>query len=376
MRIPAVPAAKLIYVVTLCFGSAFFSFVQAQNAQSGTQGAAQSPCTTAGGSTSPQNGSTQQNNGSLSAETQNMKDAAKQLGSLFKKKPTTSSTAATPSPCPVPPSADANSSAPAAAPAAQAASAQPAGAVGGSPVPAPLAAPTGPLDPAKLPDVLGIHLGTPRADASAAFLKLYPGNPVRPEGPDTVAGMSMINIDLPGKSGSDNVHLEFTLTPGKQQVYYIERSVFYKQQMSRANVMASLHQKYGQQIYEDANGGVMFWFFDEQGHQIPADNDAQRRQAHDPYGCDADDASEKMLFHAQVNSYLHNALGPATFCDSIIILRVTVAEDNLVDRIFTVLEDRALLRREVTTYAEAQKVQNQKQQQQELNKANEAKPNL
>ena len=40
------------------------------------------------------------------------------------------------------------------------------------------------------------------------------------------------------------------------------------------------------------------------------------------------------------------------------------------------LEDRALLRREVTAYAEAQRAQDQKQQQQELNKAKQAKPNL
>jgi hypothetical protein len=248
--------------------------------------------------------------------------------------------------------------------------------VGGAPVPAPLAAPSGPLDASKLPDVLGIHLGAPRADDSAALQKLYPGNTVRPEGPDTVAGMSMLNIDLPGKSGSDNVHLEFTLTPGKQQVYYIERSVFYKQQMSRDNVMASLRQKYAHEISEDKNGGVMYWLFDEQGRQIPADNDVEKRQSRTPYGCDTDEASEKMLFLNQQCSYANGGLPPATFCDSVIVLRVTVAEDNLVDRIFTVLEDRALLRREVAAAGEAQKAQKQKQQQQDLNKANQAKPNL
>jgi hypothetical protein len=40
-------------------------------------------------------------------------------------------------------------------------------------------------------------------------------------------------------------------TPGKQPVDYIERGVFYKQQISRDNVMTFLHQKYGQEIYED-----------------------------------------------------------------------------------------------------------------------------
>ena len=236
-------------------------------------------------------------------------------------------------------------------------------------------APAGPLDPAKLPDVLGIHLGVPREDASAMLLKMYPGNPVRPEGPDTVAGMGMININLPGGAGSDNVHLEFTLTPGKQKVYYIERAVFYKQQMSRDNVIAALHQKYGQQIYEEKNSGLgaMYWLFDEQGHAVPPDRNSPHGA---PYGCDADEATEHVLFLNQQRSYANGGLPPATYCDGLIVLRVTVAEDSLIDRIATVLEDRALLRREVTAAGEAQKAQNQQQQQQQLKNAQQAKPNF
>ena len=151
--------------------------------------------------------------------------------------------------------------------------------------------------------------------------------------------------------------------------------MLYKQQMSRDNVLASLRQKYGHETYEDKYYGQLFWFFDEQGHQVPV-ADAALKGTSVPYGCDVDDASERMLFHTQVNSYLHGALAPMTFCDSIIVLRVSLAEDSLVDRFSTVLEDRGLLRRQVTAYAEAQKLQNQKQQQQDLNKANQAKPNL
>jgi len=207
------------------------------------------------------------------------------------------------------------------------------------------------------------------------LLKMYPGNPVRPEGPDTVQGMGIINIDLPGKSGSDNVHLEFTLPPGKQQVYFIERMVSYKQQMSRDNVMASLHQKYGQQIYEDTNGrsGGMFWLFDEQGHAIPPDKNSPHSA---PYGCDTDDAAERGLFHNQVNAYLHGNLPPASYCDGLVVLHITVAEESLVNTIFTRVEDRALLRREVIAAGEAAKNKNQQQQQQNLKNAQQAKPNL
>jgi hypothetical protein len=376
MRVPQAqpinPISALAFLVALTLGPS----VQAQTL----------PCanTTASSGTTQNSSST-----SVSQNAQNVANAAKSLGSLFKKKP---ADAAATAPCP--------STAPAAAPGtpnpgqpntaaapAQPDSGQPAPAAAAAPAqggtapwqppsgsPSP-AAPAGPLDPSKLPDVLGIHLGAPREDASAMLLKLYPGNPVRPEGPDTVAGMGMINIDLPGKSGSDNVHLEFTLTPGKQKVYYIERAVFYKQHMSRDNVMASLHQKYGQQIYEDTNSGVgaMFWLFDEQGHAIPPDKNSPHSA---PYGCDTDEATERMLFLNQQRSYANGSLPPATYCDSLIVLRVTVAEDSLVDRIATVLEDRALLRREVTAAGEALKSQNQQQQQQQLKNAQQAKPNL
>ena len=82
------------------------------------------------------------------------------------------------------------------------------------------------------------------------------------------------------------------------------------------------------------------------------------------------------MFLNQLRSYANGGLPPATFCDSLIVLRVMVAEDQNVDRIFTVLEDRALLRREVTAAGEAAKSKNQQQQQQQLKNAQQAKPNL
>ncbi|HXX24968.1 MAG TPA: hypothetical protein VEO19_17650 [Terriglobia bacterium] len=385
MRISSARSTKPIAALALFVALTFCPLIHAQN-QAQTP-----PCT----NTTASSGTTQNSSSSsISQGAQNVENAAKNLGSIFKKKKTTANSAATtpctsPSLTPATPNTNAPNTAgapaqpaPDATPASPAASSTPGDAAapsqGGSapwqpPSGSPSsAAPAGLLDPAKLPDVLGIHLGAPREGVSGLLLKLYPGNSIRPEGPDTVAGLSMINIDLPGKSGSDNVHVEYTLTPGKQRVYYIERGVFYKQHMSRDNVVAALRQKYGQEIYVHPNGGETYWLFDEQGHPIPPDKKANGS----PYGCDADDASGKMLFHSQINAYLHGALPPATFCDSVIVLRVTLPQDQYIDRIFTVLEDRALLRREVTAAGEAQKAQNQKQQQQDLKNAQQAKPVL
>ena len=145
MRFPAIYSARLFAsVVLLIAGSfAFCPWLQAQNNPS----SATSQCTAAAG---------------VSQNAQSIEDAAKSFGSIFKKKtPPSASTAAAPCPSHGSSSASPQSAAAPWAPP--------------SNTPSATLAPAAPLDPAKLPDVLGIHLGMPRADASAALLKLYPG---------------------------------------------------------------------------------------------------------------------------------------------------------------------------------------------------------
>ena len=242
-----------------------------------------------------------------------------------------------------------------------------------SDTPAAAAAPAGPLDPAKLPDVVGIHMGMPREEVPGILLKLHPGNPLQPEGPDTAAGLSF-SADLPGKSGGDNIHVEYTLPPDRQRVYYIYRYVNYKELMPNENIIASLRQKYGKETLDTVNGGRIFmWLFDEQGHAIPPDKNAKQQS---PYGCSTDDASGEMLFLSQVRSYTHGGLPPATFCDSVIMLTVQFSTGDVSNVILTTFEDKALLRREVTAAGEAAKAEGQRQQQQQLKNAQQTKPNL
>jgi len=245
-----------------------------------------------------------------------------------------------------------------------------------SDTPAAAAAPAGPLDPAKLQDVVGIHLGMAREDVPRILSKLHPDGSTTPEGPDTVAGL-FFRVDGKGVPASgDYIHVEFTLPPGKQRVYFIERYIQYQQAMTYDNFLTAVRQKYGKEIFVDTNGGNMYWLFDEQGRPIPPDQNAAHRSPYpSPYGCDADDASGKMWFLSQVRSYTHGGLPPTTFCDSLIALRIQ-AGPGPVDRIHTWLEDRALLRHEVTAAGEAAKAEGQRQQQQQMKNAQQAKPNL
>lgn len=359
----------------------FCPLLHAQN-QAPQNQAQTPPCA----NTTASSGTTQSSSSSsISQNAQNVANAAKSLGSIFKKKAPPANSAAA-APCPPAPSTaavpNANGSSTAATPA-QPNSAQPAQVAGApsqgasapwtppSDSPASVAVPAGPLDPAKLPDVVGIHMGMLRPEVPGILLKLHPGNPIYPEGPDTVAGLSFSAI-LPGKSAGDNIHVEFTLPPDKQRVYFIERYIHYAQPMTYDNFLAAERQKYGQEIFTDISGDTKYWLFDEQGRPIPPDKNAQQQS---PYGCDADQASGKMLFLNQVRSYTHGGLPPATFCDSVIVLSVQ-GGPGPVDSIHTFLEDRALLRREVSVTGEAAKAEGQKKQQQELKNANQAKPNL
>jgi hypothetical protein len=316
---------RISFAFTLVMMLSFSLNVRAQTSQSGAQNASQAACGAAAGATTAQNGS--QNNRTLSAEGQNVKDAAKQIGSLFKKKPAASSstsTAAAPSPCPAPAAsaspanANANAPAPAAAPVAPATDTAPA--VAASPSPAPRApasgsalggvqlppAPPGGLDPSKLPDILGVHIGTPTDKVIAQLNSLYPR--VRDErgtqmfgpggygvGADVAApGLGFLKYaptnDPPyvasayysrpfsdpcpssptGCQSSDEIRAIFSGPPEKVLVR-LERVTAYGsgQPTTTANLKAALAQKYGPSFTEDPPM-TLNWAFDEQGKALPA----------------------------------------------------------------------------------------------------------
>jgi hypothetical protein len=160
----------------------------------------------------------------------------------------------------------------------------------------PQAAPS--LDFTKLPDFVGIHLGMPLDQATAAFEKAYPaGVDVIPRaygpGGGSLKAVYMLrtkNTDSSRLGGTAEVDL--TLPPNPQVVWQVLRSAP-QPNVNRSVLIAALRQKYGKESlaldYDGAGAttndnriGNMFWVMDEQGRLVsvtpPIVNNA-------PFGC-------------------------------------------------------------------------------------------
>ena len=159
------------------------------------------------------------------------------------------------------------------------------------PTPVPVA-PAGGINPAKLPDVLGFHLGMTPQDVVAKFKTMYPkgggnlGNTLDyakieggsdPPWPARVTGVaSRCNG---GTQGCDNLFVMFSEPPNQQRVIAMERILSFTQgkEPTLDNVKAALLQKYGANpIVLGPN--LFSWLYDEQGQPaVLAPAVAQRR---------------------------------------------------------------------------------------------------
>jgi hypothetical protein len=309
---------KLASVGALICSLTFLSSAHAQSSQSATQDAAQAPCGTTASLTTPQNGSAPQNNSNISAQAKNVENAAKQLGSLFKKK-RASTPAASANPCPAPaasaPAADASANAPApgAAPGGVAAapvaanSAQPSAPQSGSVAQVVASAqsqlpqaPAGGLDPSKLPDIVGVRIGTPTNKIIAQLDSLYPLNPHDPgshgksyikyaptSDPPYVSSLfyqrPFPEGCSPGGQCSDVMRVILSGPPEARAVR-LERDLSYESghQPTSDTLKTALIQKYGPN-FTQFPVMTLVWAFDEQGKPLTlSKNDAQCARGESP----------------------------------------------------------------------------------------------
>jgi hypothetical protein len=233
----------------------------------------------------------------------------------------------------------------------------------------------GPLDPAKLPDIVGVHVGIPKEDVAALIHKTFPEAAVQPIG--RIEQGFGVWIAMSAKMpASEKIYFENVLPPAKGQVYYINRYSTFAELMSQKNYLEAAHKKYGPETAVRVGNGfrALWWLSDEQGHPVkPAE---AKGEFQSPYGCDVNVNTGGSGFSTVVSQYVSNQLPPATFCDSLVILYVQIPETELIGAATSVLLDRAMLRREAINDGKAQQAAQQQKNKDLQQKANQAKPNI
>jgi hypothetical protein len=255
----------------------------------------------------------------------------------------------------------------------------------------------GPLDPAKLPDIGGVHIGEGSERAVAALKKIHPGAqltaiPQSANLPSAGVTLNFGNYQPP--PSWDNTSVNFTFDSNQQTVYSVYRDVRYQPNISRQNLIDALRQKYGKETAAANESGMetnddavitkMWWLSDEQGHvQHPSRWDPN---THSPSGCAGANGGADGVgnYRTEASEYVAGRLPAAKYCDSLITLYAELDRGSsggssrldLVSDSRILLTDAALIRRSIVAMGDAQMGKARQQQQNDIKKANEAKPNL
>lgn len=140
------------------------------------------------------------------------------------------------------------------------------------------------IDPSKMPDVLGVHLGMTAAEALAAAHKAYPDDlfsEAKANGyPFTPTPDHGYNIMSGAPGNFLDLSFSFTSPPGEQRVWKVDRMT-QKLHTNRNTLIAALRQKYGKESLSWGNNdprtnatndnqiNQMVWLYDEQGNHVP-----------------------------------------------------------------------------------------------------------
>jgi hypothetical protein len=135
-----------------------------------------------------------------------------------------------------------------------------------------------------MPDIVGVRLGMPAREAFAVLQAAYPKTKLATDPLELpIVDKPILNGFSAGyepRNNYERVVVLATPPPDKQVVWRVRRYVFYKEPINRANVMASLREKYGketamflnpssQEKADEAHAGEMWWLFDDQGRPAP-----------------------------------------------------------------------------------------------------------
>ena len=248
------------------------------------------------------------------------------------------------------------------------------------------AAPAGPLDPSKMPQINGIHLGMPMADAKVALQKLYPNAHI-----DALNGMVVgpQHQSLPwllrvqaDSSGLDASTVDTTSPPNAQLVWHMARNSP-QPHVAHDVLVAALRAKYGKETLAlgttatdnpatvDGQILLMYWVYDQQGHL----QTSTKIVAHSPFGCGhyADGANGNLYSGLVRNP----ASIPVQWClDNYVVVSASLGPKAILDILYLDMVDLPLAVRSAKATAAWAKGLDAQAQQQATQKANAAQPTL
>jgi hypothetical protein len=245
------------------------------------------------------------------------------------------------------------------------------------------------LEPEKMPDVIGVHLGMDPKEAMAIMRSHYPKN--RPTSYDTsnlaafpgpVFQGSYIN---PLNNQDDDFVFYATLPPEKQLVYKVNRMTK-GMHINRQTLLAALRAKYGKESAafgpdrntppsNDAEINLMLWLFDESGHHVPLSNSNARTALE----CEAVGPSGVGSSYLMDEAYGTNNNAPLIsgnpWCKSSYVgVRAEFAVGPIIEMVVTDMMDLPLAVRTSHSTAVWYRAQAERARQQDLEKSKQVKP--
>ena len=253
--------------------------------------------------------------------------------------------------------------------------------VDGSPA-APRVAPIK-LEPEKMPDVIGIHLGMDPKEALAILRAHYPKNLFTPYTnnlaifPQPVfQGVIVNSLD----NSSQEMNFITTLPPDKQAVWNVNR-ITTRMHINRETLLAALRTKYGKESVAFAGGNQtassdaeivsMLWLFDESGRHVALPSLSAATTA---MGCagPGTPGSAFLINEAQGNSPFSANAWCAT---SYVGVHVDFGSTQpIIETVNTVMMDLPLAFRTSHSTAVWYRAQAERARQQDLEKSKQAKP--
>jgi hypothetical protein len=244
------------------------------------------------------------------------------------------------------------------------------------------AAPAGPPDLSKIPDISGLRLGMSLADATAVMKKLYPrgvgqlnGGPFGHQQANSVAVLRATG------DFRDAAAVDLTSPPNAPVVWQISRDLV-QPKVAHNVIVAGLRQKFGKETYASGPAGrpitddsqiqKMWWVFDEQGHLM-----AQAKMISDsPFGCGSHYSTDGSS-HTYQDFALGRDEGLSTYCTSSYVgVEATMSTNPILEDFLLSIVDLPLMVRSAKATGAWANGQDDKARQQEIQRENQAKPTL